>query len=854
MILEDKICHLAHLYGIELHTSIDNKIYLLQSIGILPQEFDINDKNNVFNNVKKLDEIIKERVDSEFVNIVHQVSVLRKNRVKELIISLPDNVKDIKWTLTEEEGNVYNGKDAVSSLEKVKNKDGEDCTREIDGTVYRKYKFKFPFDVELGYHEVQFSYINPKNGHLVVDNSRVISAPKKCYDRLGVNEGKKTWGVPVQLYEQVSENNLGIGNFSDLAQIGNTLGRNGAGIMGVNPLHAMRDDYPENASPYSPDSRMFYNYIYLDVTAVKDFSENQDIMSYYHSPEFQEKINKNRRKGYVDYATTQELLDDILWKCYDKFSSDKKSEDYKRFCVYCDDKGEDLEKYATFRALCKVMSQQNPAPVNWHQWPKAYKNPNSPEVIKFEAENRRLINFYKYTQYQCDKQLERVQETCLSSGMKIGLYTDQSVGGSCFGFEAWYQPDLYMKASAGAPPDILSQNGQIWNVVGFNPIKLREKGYEPYSKIMRASMKYAGCTRIDHVLQLQRLYMVPHGHQAVDGAFIYYNFDELMAIVALESHRNKTMVIGEDLGMLPEGFRPKLEDFGILSYRVLPFEREWGFKSGQGTNAMKHPNEYPVASVCATSTHDTPPLDCQWNVQDVYLKRKLGFISEAQANDKFEQYATQREALNYALTEKGCWQRVGGVPCNAPRQQAATIPDKYEQAVVDYLGQSNSAIMLLPFSDIFGTKEMGNIPGITELAISEKETMLDIHMNKAYPNWRKKMHIPVEHIDKVPAFKEIAKIANGYRSDGNDGKGRYYQFNRMGEEKAPVIDFERYYGLYERIKGQQKFEQENIIRSRYSPKFSNHLEKLTGKAKNYYNNQRLSYKEYIINQKILGGR
>ena len=842
MILEDKICDLAHLYGIELHTSIDNKIYLLQSIGILPKDFDINDKNNVFNNVKELDAIIKERVDSEFVNIVHQVSVLRKNRVNELIISLPDGVENIKWTLTEEEGNVYNGQDGVIDLEKVKNQEGEDCTREIDGTIYRKYKFKFPFDVELGYHEVRFSYIDPKNGHLVVDNSRVISAPEKCYDRLGVNEGKKTWGVPVQLYEQVSENNLGIGNFSDLAQIGNMLGRNGAGIMGVNPLHAMRDDYPENASPYSPDSRMFYNYIYLDVTAVKDFSENQDIVKYYHSSEFQEKINKNRRKGYVDYATTQELLDDILWKCYDTFSSDKRSEDYKRFCVYCDDKGEDLEKYATFRALCKAMSQQNPAPVNWHQWPKAYKNPNSPEVTKFEAENRRLINFYKYAQYQCDKQLEKVQDACLSSGMKIGLYTDQSVGGSCFGFEAWYQPDLYMKASAGAPPDILSQNGQIWNVVGFNPIKLREKGYEPYSKIMRASMKYAGCTRIDHVLQLQRLYMVPHGHQAVDGAFIYYNFDELMAVVALESHRNKTMVIGEDLGMLPEGFRPRLEDFGILSYRVLPFEREWGFKSGQGTNAMKHPNEYPIASVCATSTHDTPPLDCQWNVQDIYLKKKLGFINEAQANDKFEQYATQREALNYALAEKGCWQRVGGVPCKAPRQQAATIPDKYEQAVVDYLGQSNSAIMLIPFSDIFGTKEMGNIPGIMDLSVSEKDTILDIYMDKANPNWRKKMHIPVEHIDKAPIFKEIAKIANGYRPDGNNGKGHYFQFNRMGEEKSSVIDFERYYGLYEKIKSQPKFEQENIIRSRYNDKHVSFMEKKTKEMINRYNEQKEQYK------------
>ena len=202
--------------------------------------------------------------------------------------------------------------------------------------------------------------------------------------------------------------------------------------------------------------------------------------------------------------------------------------------------------------------------------------------------------------------------------MAIGLYTDNAVGSSRKGFEAWYYQGLFMKAAAGAPPDILSQGGQNWSVQGFNPIALRQEGYEPYRKILEANMKFAGCTRIDHVLQLQRLYMIPEGKSPKEGAFIYYNSDELMAIVALESHRNKTMVIGEDLGVIPEGFRPKLEDFGILSYRVLPFEREMGFENGSGNNAMRHPEEYPLRSVCATSTHDTPPLAAQWNVQDVY--------------------------------------------------------------------------------------------------------------------------------------------------------------------------------------------------------------------------------------------
>lgn len=844
--IDSKILRMAHLYGVENETTIEKKVNALKAMDIIPEHFDQTDSFNFLSNAKLVTEIVNKRENAEYEEVVHQVSVLRKNRVNEIIISLPENIKNLSWRLNEEGGNGYDGKTKVEELEKVYDDTGNLCCREINGVKYIKYKFSFPFDVNLGYHTVTFSYDEPGQTEAIYHTSRLISAPEKCYDGIGITEGKKTWGVPVQIYEQVSDHNLGIGNFSDLAQIGNTLGRNGAGIIGVNPMHAMRDDYPENASPYSPDSRMFYNYIYLDVTAVKEFQTNPDIQDYYHSDELQSKIKQNRRRGYVDYAITQELVDDILYKCYDKFLENKKTEDYKRFCVFCDDAGEDLEMYATFRALCKVMSKKDPAPINWEQWPEEYRKPNNPEVQEFRKNNRYLINYYKYNQWQCEHQLEKVQDICLSSGMKIGLYTDMAVGCSCRGFEAWNYSDLYLKAAAGAPADILSQNGQNWQLLGFSPLKLREYGYEPYRKIIHASMKFSGCIRIDHVLQLQRLYMIPYDKKPEDGAFIYYNTDELMAIVALESHRNKTMVIGEDLGILTDGFRPKLEDFGILSYRVLPFERDWAYKSGHGTNAMKHPNEYPQISVCATSTHDTPPLACQWNVQDIYQKHKLGMISTEQANDKFEQYATQREALNYALEEKGCWNRVGGKPCMYPRQDASKIPEKYTHAVMDYLGQSNSAIMLIPFSDIFETKEMGNIPGITELSMSKKETLVDTNMDKAYPNWRKKMHIPVDFIDKVPIFNEVVKIVNQYRADGNNGKGRYYQFQRMGLTNTNIVDFDHYYNIYNRIKDHSDFKQENIIENRYSDTMCQHLQNKTDKQKALYEQQANGFDPNIL--------
>lgn len=827
MDIGNSISELAYLSGIELTATLEEKTDLLKAMGILDKDFDFKtdslQRQEI--NQRTVDRLIQEKKDANFVNIVHHIPILRQNKMPTVEVSLPDGVQKLKWSFYEDEdpkkyyrGEVdiedsekfYTGEVNIEDLERLEQM--QDVTvRTIDGVTYRKYRFKFPFDVRLGYHKTEFSYIN-RDGQEVTQRISLISAPEKCYDGIGIREGKKTWGVPVQLYEQVSENNLGIGNFSDLAQLGYILGKNGAGIMGVNPLHASRDDQPENASPYGPDSRMFFNYIYLDVTAVNEFKNSKSILDYYNSPEFQEKVKVNRRRTYVDYATTQALVDDILHRCFDEFRFSAESEEERnRFNVYCDDHGKDLEMFATFRALSRYFAEQKPAPMFWQEWPEAYRDPNSPEIEAFRRQHRSEIDYFKYTQWLCEVQLQQVKENCINSGMKIGLYMDMAVGVLPRGFEAWYYKDLYINGSAGTPPDILSANGQQWNLLGFNPVKLQEQGYEPYRKILETNMRYAGCLRIDHVLQLHRLYMHPKDRNTGEytkGNYIYYNVDELMAIVALESHRNKTMVIGEDLGDMTNELRRSMEDYGILSYRVLPFERH-----NDAYNSMKHPGEYPQMSVCAPSTHDTPPIVNQWNVQHIWQQKLLGFISEKQADEKFEQFASQREGMNWILEHYGIWKEVGGHEVAQPRKDANTVPDKYIPAVTTFMARANSAVMLMPFSDIFGTSEMGNIPGVSEMEWSVEKPLQVIDGDKSYPNWRKKMHIPVEHIEEVDIFREVVDILNKYRPDGNDGRGRYYQFERMGNNNASTIDFAKYKRIYDIIKHKTDYRREQALKN-----------------------------------------
>ena len=820
---------LADLYGIEYQSTPDMKVGMLKAMGILDKDFDYNTTNDqrFMENLIIVRELVRKKEDANFSHIVHHVPILRKNRDNTIEISLPDGIEKLKWSFFEDESprkhykgeigvidteKVYSGEILVEDLKPGTSEEGKPDTHVIDNNVYRKYQFSFPFEVKLGYHDVEFSYID-KNGVEVCCRSHLISAPEKCYDGFGVREGNKTWGVPVQLYEQLSANNIGIGNYSDLAQIGYITGKRGAGLLGVNPLHANRSDQPENASPYSPDSRMFFNYIYLDLTAIEEFKRSDKIRQHFNSEEFQKKMQRNRRRSYVDYTVTQELVDEILHLCYEEFkeSKDANREEYNKYLVYCDEQDGTLDKYATFRVLSDYFSKKKPAPLDWTYWPEEYKNPNSETIRDFMEAHKDDIEYYKYAQWQCNKQIEEVKNVCLNSGMKIGLYMDMAVGASPKGFEAWYYKDLFIQGSAGATPDELSPMGQVWNVLGFNPTKLQDLGYEPYRRILEANMKYAGCIRIDHVLQLNRLYFHPDNEHS--GTFVYYNSKELMALVALESHRHKTMIIGEDLGATTNEFREQMEDYGILSYKVLPFERDC---SGE----MIRPENYQQLSVCATSTHDTPTLLNQWNVQDIWQRKALGFYNEDILNRMFEQYASQRETMNRRLLEYGCWDKVGGRPSDNPRVNANFVPDGYLPASIDYLAGSKSALMMVPLSDIFGVSEMGNIPGTldVDLTLSDKKSLMEINGNdkRFYPNWRKKMHIPIEHFEDTDEFNNCVNILNEHRSDGNDGRGKYYQFSRLGDNNVSDVDFEKAKSIYNLLIKRAEYRRDAIIKNRYA--------------------------------------
>ena len=790
-ILNERELHeLAVLCGIDAYANENKDVdkpaleaSLLVALDVLPAQGGLSDSDYA----ALINQTLNRTLDSQFNQPMKPVTVLRENRQKsvEFVVPVGRENETLTWNVTEENGAKHDGAIKVADTQVVM-KDGQPARREINGVLYEKRTFEMPADMEIGYHQLTLNVPGQKPA-----TAKMIYAPTKCYDPIDIKNGGKTWGVPVQLYEQRSPENQGVGDLSDLAEIADTLGKNGAGIIGVNPLHAMFHNMPEEASPYSPASRTYFNHLYIDVTAVPDFKNSASVQAIYDDPAYTAKRRAAQQANNVDYTTAFELKTPVLEACYAEFMANGSKERKEAFAKFAQEGGERLKNFAVFQALTDAFTNLDPSMPDWRDWPAEYQDPNTKEVKEFAAQNQDKIGFYTYLQWETQRQMEGVQEVCHNNGMKIGLYTDIAVGSAPFGYEAWGCKDLYMKASAGAPADVLSPNGQKWDVLGFKPQALQETGYAPFVEMLRNNMKTAGCTRLDHVLQLCRLYMIPEGeNDARKGAFVYYPVDDLMAVAALESHRNKCMLIGEDLGQLPDGFQDKLMDHGILSYRVLPFERSWGFQHGdQADNAFKHPEQYPLYSTAAPSTHDTPSLFSQWTARDVHLKEHIGYFnSEQQKNQEFEQYATERCALNWALTEKGCWERVGEQPCANPREDTRCVPKGFEKAVADYLGQSQSAMLLFPFSDMFRTSYMGNIPGTRQCHTSASENATKVFEQGGasdipYPNWRPKMGLQVSEIKEMDLFTDVAQILKGYRKAGND--------NAYQEGKVKVPDFVR---------------------------------------------------------------
>jgi (1->4)-alpha-D-glucan 1-alpha-D-glucosylmutase len=550
----------------------------------------------------------------------------------------------------------------------------------------------------------------------------LIITPRRCYKPWPESEHRRVWGISTQLYSLRSPRNWGIGDFTDLAELIKGAAQMGAALVGVNPLHILFPDEPENASPYSPSSRQYLNWLYLDIEAVPEFGTSGAAKKLAGSPAFIKRLNATRTAGFVDYTAVTALKREALIELYREFRAHhlgQKTERDQAFEVFRTRENGALRRFATFQVLRETFGAKDPAQRYWRNWPTDFQTPEAPSVVSFTEENREAIEFHEYLQFLVSEQLAAVRATARAAAMPIGLYGDLAVGIDNAGSDAWCeQGTIAVGLTVGAPPDIFNVQGQNWGISLFNPITLRQRGYKPFVNVLRSAMKNLGALRIDHVLGLMRLYCIPTANPK-GGAYLTFPFDDLARIVALESHRNRCLVVGEDLGTLPPGAQEKLAAYGLFSYRLLWFEHEKA--------KFVATKDYPEQALVAISTHDLPTLAGFWNGTDIDRRESLGLLKGKQIDQARKEREDQREGLRALLTETGLSREEGLVPFTTLHELLASTP---------------SQLMLVQLEDVLGLTDQVNMPATTT----------------EHPNWRRKLPLTIEEILASEQLASIAQI------------------------------------------------------------------------------------------------
>ena len=572
---------------------------------------------------------------------------------------------------------------------------------------------------ETGYYEIRIKIAHPDSRIDGTErDSRLIIAPEMAYLPLELKKGR-CWGLSINLYSIRSHQNWGVGDFGDLKDIISWLSELGACLVAINPLHAIPNTVPFGISPYSPLSRLYRNYIYLDMSGLKEIKDLSMIES---------TISALREKELIDYEGVASLKLHVLRQDFRRFlEGDYKKgsphgEEFKRYLA---EESEDLELFATYMALSERFGSSD-----WQRWPPQYHEPEGIEVTRFREENKDLILFYKYIQWLLDAQHRGLYEHCRDKGLFIGLYHDLAIGavrGSC---DVWADKRLYcLEADLGAPPDDFSPDGQNWGFPPLLPMRLRRTGYGFFIKILRKNMRYAGALRIDHALGLFRQFWIPRGMSPSEGAYVKFPYEELLKIIALESVRNRTMIIAEDLGTIPENVREELKRYRMLSYRVFYFERNYPEPS------FVKPDNYPPLSLAAITTHDLPTIYGFWKGVDIQDRLRLGkYPDQRMAELQIQERQRDRQLIIDALKKEGL------LPQDYKLQEDMT--EELCFAIYAYLARTRSRIVLVSLDDITGTLKQQNMPGTVD----------------TYPNWRQKTPLMLEEIIQDRRFRKLVEV------------------------------------------------------------------------------------------------
>jgi len=505
---------------------------------------------------------------------------------------------------------------------------------------------------------------------------------------------------------------------------------------------------PAHRSPYSPSTRCFLNPLYIDVTKINNFTVCQAAQEKVSDKAFQEQITQAKSTDLVDYATVAKLKYEITELLFADFCLTRKIMSEKSyvntaeqpsiytdmsaaFTLFKENQGGELQRFATFDALYEHFRLTDDDAYGWPDWPKSFQIPESESVKQFQKTHATRIEYFCFLQWIAHKQLSAVSQCTVDKNMPMGLYLDLAVGCDGSGFDVWSDKEVYVAGvSIGAPPDDMNALGQNWGLTPINPVALQQQGYQPLVKALRSSMQYAGALRIDHILGLMRQYWIAPGMEADEGVYISFPWDDILRIIALESRRNNCVVIGEDLGNVPDGFSETIQNAGLLSFKVLFFER---WESG----LFKRPENFPSQSIVTIATHDTATLSGWWQGQDIQWRERLDlYPDEASGNADKNTRMSDRKNLIAALNDLHVIDM-----SKAPNTEPALMNTELSIAVQKYLAKSPSHLQLIPLEDMLEISQQVNIPGT-----------IDEH-----PNWLQKLPVLLEDFWQTNSVKAIAK-------------------------------------------------------------------------------------------------
>ena len=586
---------------------------------------------------------------------------------------------------------------------------------EVAGTRIVRRRFELPVDLPPGLHALE---ARVDDG--AVQHCALVMSPAACYEPPAILAGGRLWGVAVQLYTVRSRLNWGIGDFDDLARLVRWLAPLGAGFIGLNPLHALTPAEPERSSPYSASNRHFLNVLYIAVAAVPEFASSARAQERHAHPEFAARLASLRSASLVDYggvAAVKFAMLELLHAEFREAHLARGDERAREFLAFVAAGGGKLAQHALFDALDRHFCRSAGTSSGWMNWPDAYRDPGGVAVAEFAKAHATDVEFFLYLQWLAHAQLTSAQALARELGMALGLYGDYAVGASAAGSETWIDRESFrLQAEIGAPPDPLALKGQGWGIPPPDPIVMLTTRLNGFVKLLQDNMRYYGALRLDHVMSLFRLWWVPAHTSPQGGAYVHYPFHELLTVLTLESARNSCLVVGEDLGVVPDEMRAAMPEYGVYHYKVMLFEKQAG--------RFRKPQDFLRRALATVTTHDMPTLRGYWEGEDIALRARLNLYPSA---DLLAAVERERDADRVSLLAALGDERLSP---QHPATAAEAFTSELAQALHLYLARSSAALAAVQIEDLLGMAAPVNVPGTSH----------------EYPNWQRKLSADLEEI------------------------------------------------------------------------------------------------------------